>query len=72
MLVQATTNKTPQRKEEVLDHEITDGLRARVTERQHNNANIDRKRITVAQREKHLRVAMMDQQVSWSEFKGKK
>ena len=36
----------------MFDHEITDGLRAKVTERQQKDAANDRKRIIVAQREK--------------------
>ncbi|MFM7985020.1 MAG: hypothetical protein ACKPKO_37445, partial [Candidatus Fonsibacter sp.] len=52
----------------MLDHEIIDELRARVTERQHNDAANDRQRITVAQR-KQRRLAMMDQQAPWSKFK---
>ena len=55
----------------MLDHEITYELRARVTERQQKDAANDRKRITAAQRNKR-RLAVMDRQVPWSKFKGKK
>ena len=54
----------------LLDHEITDELRARVTERQQKDAANDRTRITTAQM-KTRRLAMTDQQVPWSKFKGK-
>ena len=57
--------------EHLLDHEITDELRARVTERQQKDAANDRKRRTTAQR-KNNRLTVMDQQVPWTKFKGKK
>ena len=55
----------------LLDHEITDELRARVTERQQKDAANDRKRRTTAERNKR-RLAVMDRQVPWSKFEGKK
>ena len=55
----------------MLDHEITDELRARVTERQQKDATNDRKRTTTAEREKRSS-AVMDRQVPWSKFEGKK
>ena len=55
----------------MLGHEITDELHARVTERQQNDAANDRKRRTIAER-RQRRLAVMDRQVPWSKFKGKK
>ena len=55
----------------MLDHEITYELRASVKGRHQKDSANDRKLITAAQREKR-RLAVMDRQVPWSKFKGKK
>ena len=55
----------------LLDHEITDELRVRVKERQEKDETNDRTRITTAARKKR-RLAMMDRQVPWRRFVGKK
>ena len=73
----AKTKKQRQREEEafqgtcVFDHAITDELRARATERQQKDDANDRKRLTIAQRNKR-RLAVMDRQAPWSKFNGKK
>ena len=55
----------------MLDQEITEKVRARVTEMQQKDATNDNKRITTAQRDK-IKLAVMDRQVPRSKFKGKK
>ena len=77
MVGQAASTKDGNGKKEsfqdncLLDHEITDELRARVTERQQKDAANDKKRRTTAER-KQRKLAVMDRQVPWSMFDGKK
>ena len=55
----------------LLDEEVSNELRARVTERQKKDNANDKTRIAAA-RKKVRRVAMMDRQVPWSKFGGLK